>query len=625
MLSAAPGHRCLERELPLVGAHNLTGGPLPAEVMRMLNLGLRFRPTPAALPLEALEEAIERLARRLRFIAMYGNDDPVPKFRVAKPWVRPRRGPRKLEEFITRLRGSLLKAHAALAASPPPPSCNLPRRDLAALRQLRAAGYIVKPADKNLGLTIMRKPDYQAALMAIVSDPAVYREVTGRAAPLLNAAVARLQAAVKVGKDRGTLSKPTREYLLSAFGAREPPYLYGMPKLHSMGSLAQRPIPMRPIAAAHSFFTTPASRYLADALNACLPLFPAILPDRDTLLQQLAGLRIPHDAWLVTFDVASLYPSLDHRGCMTACSFALRQAGRTPAEVDTLIGLLDVVLTSSVVTVGDRHYWQVRGGAMGTNCMPPVAQLFLAVLVEMPLRAAMGAAFPKHYWRFIDDGVFVFTGTEAQLDAFLARLGSAHPNIRITHARSQLSITFMDLVISKRLTDTWLNPTGLVGLSTRTHQKARNRYLYIPWHSFHSTSMLGSFIHGELQRYARTCSSEPWFNTMRNLFALRLLRRGYPRVLLQDAFARVQWHTARAAFLASQPGARPAAAGRPAPPVLVLPYMQWAPELRAGRLLYEAYAAGGPLLHAIITQRPRVAYTRTANIASTVSRASHFH
>lgn len=389
---------------------------------------------------------------------------------------------------------------------------------------------------------------------------------------------------------------------------------------------AQRPIPMRPIAACHTFITTPASIFLADVLNDLLPLYPTVLPDRDTLSRELAALRVPPRAWLVTFDVTSLYPNLELAGCMLACRAALDRSARYDSDqTAALMRLLEFVLTTSVVTVGDRHYQQVRGGAMGTNCMPPVAQLFLAVLVELPLRAALGDAFPAFYRRFIDDGFFVFEGTEAELQAFLHRLNTAHPNIKLTYAYSQHAVDFLDLVISKRHSDAVVDCNAHVRLYTHTHQKARNRYLYIPWHSFHSESMLLSFIHGELQRYARTCDSQVWFDCLRALFAQRLLRRGYTPAVLERAFARVQYPAARAAFLAPPPpgGASAARAAAPAPPVLILPYARQAPDLHVGRLLHAAYDAGGPALQALIPC-PRAAFTRTPNVASKATRATHW-
>lgn len=610
--------------LPLLGAHNLSDDELPLAALQVLNLGLRFRPTPPPLRRAQLEAGLDRLERLLRLHCCFGNNGSAPRYRVPNPNWQPPEAPPRVAAFLARVRAALGSRLRKLEAAPPAPS-NLAAAERTALAAMPPPGFIIKPADKNLGLTIMRAADYRAALLTHAQDPAVYVDVTSTLDVVLSAAEAALRAAVRAGSveyGSGVFDRKLGLYLTSGVFNRTPPYLYGMPKLHSMVTPAQRPIPLRPIAAAHSFITTPASIYLADVLNGLLPQYPTILPDRDTLARELAALRVPHDAWLVTFDVVSLYPSLDFPGCLLACRFALERGGAyTAGQISALLSLLQFVLTTSVVTVGDRHYRQVRGGAMGTNCMPPVAQLFMAVLIELPLRALLGPAFPTVYRRFIDDGFVILPGTEAYVRAFLARLNSAHPNIKLTFTLSQHSVSFMDLVINKRHSDAFVHTTALVRLDTRTHQKARNRYLYIPWHSFHSESMLLSFIHGELHRYARTCSHPAWYACLCELFLHRLLRRGYPLAVLQRAFARVEYAAARAAFLAPPVGGADDAPR--APPVLVLPYASLVPELHVGRALHAEYAAGGPKLQALVPC-PRAAFQRTPNVAGKVTRASHF-
>ena len=76
------------------------------------------------------------------------------------------------------------------------------------------------------------------------------------------------------------------------------------------------------------------------------------------------------------------------------------------------------VLKHNVVTVQNRYYQQIFGGAMGTNCMPPAAQLYLAIIWEGVIKQRLGSAFPKIFRRFIDDGFVIFDGSESELLAF---------------------------------------------------------------------------------------------------------------------------------------------------------------------------------------------------------------
>ena len=77
------------------------------------------------------------------------------------------------------------------------------------------------------------------------------------------------------------------------------------------------------------------------------------------------------------------------------------------------------MLENNVVSVQGKHYKQIFGGAMGTNCMPPAAQLYLAVMWEGVIKRQHGQAFPEVFRRFIDDGFVVFEGTEQELVGLL--------------------------------------------------------------------------------------------------------------------------------------------------------------------------------------------------------------
>jgi hypothetical protein len=96
--------------------------------------------------------------------------------------------------------------------------------------------------------------------------------------------------------------------------------------------------------------------------------------------------------------------------------------------------------------------------------------------------------------RFIDDGFVIFDGSESELLAFTDLLHNLLPNIKITKMYSQFQVDFLDLVVYKCMDDAATSPDGSVRLKVRTHQKALNKYLYIPYHSFHHQGMFKSFI-----------------------------------------------------------------------------------------------------------------------------------
>lgn len=381
-----------------------------------------------------------------------------------------------MEQYLSDVETALWdKYDAALAEYKP--QHNLSRAEKQVLNTLREQTELVlKPADKNLGLTLMHAADYHAAVDAHVADTRVYQDVTASVNIVIERACSKLQRLVD--RYSALLEEKLQDFLLLGLKMRAPAHFYIMPKLHKMRSLTG-PIVGRPIAPCHSWVTTNMSKWLADKLNAALLKHKdTVLVDRLQFLRELDGMTVGKNAWLLTFDVESLYPNVEHQGCIHACASALSGTSMEKAMIEEC---MQFVLENNVVCVRGKYFKQIFGGAMGTNCMPPAAQLYLAIMWEGVIKQRLGAAFPEFYRRFLDDGFVVFEGSKEELLSFLDMLNTALPNIKITHNYSQFQVDFLDLVVYKCMEDALGDPDGRVRLKVRTHQKALNKYLYIPY------------------------------------------------------------------------------------------------------------------------------------------------
>ena len=536
----------------------------------------------------------------------------IPKFRVANPAFVPHRAPAAVEQYLCDVESALLSQYDAMHAEYQPQH-NLNPAEKQVLDMLRQQTELVlKPADKNLGLTLMRAADYHAAVDAHVADTRVYQDVTASVSVVIQQACDKLQRLAN--RYSALLGEKLQEFLLLGLRMRAPAQFYIMPKLHKMRSLAA-PIIGRPIAACHSWVTTNMSKWLADKLNAALLKHTdTVLIDRLQFVRELDGMTVGKNAWLLTFDVESLYPNVEHKGCIHACASAISGSSMEKSMVEEC---LQFVLENNVVCVRGKYYKQIFGGAMGTNCMPPAAQLYLAIMWEGVIKQQLGAAFPSFYRRFLDDGFVVFEGSKQELLAFLDMLNTALPNIKITHHYSQFQVDFLDLVVYKCMEDALGDPNGRVRLKVRTHQKVLNKYLYIPYTSYHHRGVFKSFINAELIRYMVTNSDQCWYDSMLRKFTHRLCQRGYPRQLISSIATRVS-HSDRHKYLWRDK--QPASKDRS---VLVVPYAQMVPEMGLQRILREAWDAGGEALHTELHSRPIVAFTKNRNLGALLVKASH--
>jgi hypothetical protein len=102
------------------------------------------------------------------------------------------------------------------------------------------------------------------------------------------------------------------------------------------------------------------------------------------------------------------------------------------------------VLTNNYFIANDEIYRQLQGVAMGTNGAPEYANLFMA-FYEFQLKRQ--GTFPSIYKRYIDDAFFVWTGTKESCSAFLDKVNTISPSIKIKASISETKVDFLDLTI----------------------------------------------------------------------------------------------------------------------------------------------------------------------------------
>lgn len=119
------------------------------------------------------------------------------------------------------------------------------------------------------------------------------------------------------------------------------------------------------------------------------------------------------------------------------------------------------------------------------------------------------------YRRFIDNVFAIWVGPkDTYLLEFLDALNNKTDRIKLTYCFSDSSISFLDLFLYR--------DTSSSVLQFSTFQKPVNKYLYIPFESFHPSSNKKAFIKGELIRCARNTSSFKSFSETREKFWKRL-------------------------------------------------------------------------------------------------------
>jgi hypothetical protein len=508
--------------LPLIGAFNLSSVSFDNAAMQVLNAGLKFVPTASARTSESVvQQQINGFARKVRLGFQFGSTQHQnSKYHIPHPAFEPEKASAGVEDFLNDMSDQVKSFYEQHQENP---KHNLGSAHKHAVQALcNNTNIVVKPSDKNLGLCILDKEDYEGLLFKELNDISQFQLLLDPPAHVLSRLVQRFRAIYMMWCN--VLPSHVLEYFQHwAEQSHMFPHPYCLPKLHKLPEVTKEQLPSlkgRLIVPSHSWVTYAASVYMADVLQeAVKEKYDYILPDSRTLIRKLEGVKVSCDARLVTFDVVAMYPSIDTDKAIEAACAVVK-----PALRGAVYDLLHFIMDNSFCMRGDNAYHQTSGTAMGTPCAVGFANNDFAKRLEDVLRAEF-PNFPKHYFRLIDDGFFVWEGTDDELQRFLNRMNDLLPEINITWSISSLKVAYLDLWIFKDL-DSAMD--GLVPIKFSTFQKAHNKYMYVPYSSHHRPSVFRALVRGELIRYVVTNTDEHHYVAIAELFKQRILQRGYP-------------------------------------------------------------------------------------------------
>jgi hypothetical protein len=529
--------------LPIIGAHNLSQRVCSKDELEVLNLGLKFTPTPLHSHPTNIEKGLSKLIRSIRLAHQFGNGidkrSVNSSFRLPNPSYTAKKADTHVESFISELKTRITDAFTRTYAHPtalhykPDNMSKEARRAILSLKQ--DSSIIIGPADKNLGLTIMDKSWYHNEMCSQLHDTSVYEQVDDTS---LHTAMKNIATKIKIECQSWLNDIPMEvaKYIKAFPNPCAPCPAYILPKIH------KEEVKGRLISPNNKWATLNLSKWLAHKLNEVAVTIPTILKDSRELIRELEPMWVPKTTHILTFDVISLYPNIVHSEARKNIE-TFFQGSLQPC----ILNLLDIVMENNYLTYDNCLYKQIRGTAMGTPVAPPYANLFLAKL-ERDLISQMPIP-PLYYKRFIDDGIILWDGPTPILEDFLSKWNSSYDTIKITCSPLSKSVDFLDLSIS--IDEDRVNIDGFCTIKFTSYEKPLNKFLYIPFHSYCPRHIFKGFIKGRIISLIVNNSKEEDFNTFSKLLRDRLKRRGYPSKFLNLMFASVSYSN-RAHFISDK-------------------------------------------------------------------------
>ena len=520
---------------------NLSTFNLNQDHISVLNRGLKFCPTPKSPNVGEMRDDMDRFHKRLRQMAFFENpEDPLldlstrtqntniqldsknllsfepfkhMKFKTKSAWNPP--GPHNLEAMIT----CNEQQFNARRVTKLDFRDNLTKNQRKAMDELRLNDdIIIRSADKGGAICILNRLDYLKEGYRQLSDNRFYRKLDSNPTETFRK---EIQNTIEDMFQNGEIDLSVKQYLTDL--SCRTSQLYLLPKIHKN----KNPPPGRPIISGMGSPTEKISQLVDHFLNPPNSELPSFVKDTTHFLQLLEGLGdLPDDTLLVTLDVTSLYTNIPNDEGIQAARETLHRSrpdvGVKPSN-DTLIKLLEMVLTKNNFQFNGQNFLQTGGTAMGTKAAPGYAINSMG-----KFEAKFVYTYPKQpllYLRFIDDIFIIWTHGRDSLMEFIDHLNNCSDSIKFTHEISDEQISFLDTLVrlkeGKLTTDLYTKPT--------------DSHSYLRYESAHPQRCKDSIPYSQFLRIRRICSDISDFDRHVICLAAYFTKQGYPTALLQEA------------------------------------------------------------------------------------------
>ena len=510
---------------------------LSNDEIKLLERGLKFTPTPKQNRNE-LKTDLQEFSRKMRLLEFFNdhqaNGDDKSLVKNPSNFVPPKSEDKYLNIFIDATT-NYHKQHTTAKKS------NLTGGEQNALSKLKNDDtIIIKEADKGGATVIMDKTFYRAKVHEMLADKEHYTELTD--VNYDDKIIKKIQKHLK--KFDKETTKKENEYLQNF--AWKTSNFYGLPKIHKSQAVkeailqqnstyikVQSPpdLKLRPIVAGPSSPTHRLSNFMDIILKPLCGHVPSFIRDDLDFLNHLPE-TTDENAFLVSFDVVSLYTSIPHELGLTAIEYWIDNFTNSitrPFSKELIIESITIVLKENTFHFDDQLYHQIQGTAMGTKMAPTYATLVLGYLekklyskFETHFGSENKEEFIQAFKRYLDDCFTIWNKSEEDLKKLHTMLNSLHQNIKFTIEYNNVKLPFLDVLVYKQ--DNKLN-TDIFYKATDTNQ-------YLNFNSCHPKHTKTNIPYS-LARRICCIVSDPEMKTKRlNELEIFLLKQNYPKNLI---------------------------------------------------------------------------------------------
>lgn len=401
---------------------------------------------------------------------------------------------------------------------------NLDREERNAIQELaKDTEIVIKPADKGGAIVILNNTDYLTEAYRQLNDETFYRKLKTDPTVDFKKIIVELTTQAL---EQHWITKEEFNYLNKDHPVT--PVFYMLPKIHK--SLIKPK--GRPIVASNESLLEPLSNFVDFFIKPFVQKLPAFVQDSTDVINKISELQdLPTDTILATFDVESLYTNISHERGITALEYFLQNRPEDENPPNTFI----CDLASSILRLNffsfhqGEHYLQIKGTSMGSTFAPSYANLYVGFFEQQFIFNEDRNPFYSNiirYFRYLDDVLCVFKGSQNELNEFTMHLNEMSPDLKFTAESDSKRVHFLDMWIT--LEDG--------RLTTTLYRKETDRNSFLLASSSHPTALKNGLPKSQFYRLRRICHSTEEYEENALDMKQRFLSRGYPMKTVEEAY-----------------------------------------------------------------------------------------
>ncbi|KER31053.1 hypothetical protein T265_02616 [Opisthorchis viverrini] len=364
---------------------------------------------------------------------------------------------------------------------------------------------VILPADKGRIMVIMDKPDYIEKAKQLLNDTTTYKPIdhdpTSNVINRINTTLKKLQETHEITRQERWKMKADDTNI-----AR----FYGLPKVHKEGT------PLRPIVSLPGTPTYKLAKDLWRRLKHLISGSEHTVNNAGQFLHKLRNVSIEDDEVMLSFDVTSLFTSINHNLARTTIAELLQTKPNTTGTMkpESIGKLLDFCM-DTYFTFDGQIYQQLKGTPMGS----PISGFIAEAVMQRLEHAVLPIINPKLWIRYVDD-TFVIMKRDSVHEAH-ELLNTTFEDIKFTiELERNNRLPFLDVLVNRKMDGT---------LETCVYRKETHTDQILNYNSNHPVNHKKSCVQTLFKRAETHCSTTELRKKEENHLLRVFQNNGYPR------------------------------------------------------------------------------------------------